>query len=160
MLLGHRTGVLAAAAKGNEPTVWVLTQERCGDYAQAVALAEARGWRYVVKPLSCTRLELPVLLALGASVFGVDRASRAGLQPPWPDVVIGAVRQTESVARWVSAQASPFSVSPTKSSHRRHHVDAGRGGIDQQANSSSSIPASVHARCGPENKAGPSSTAA
>ncbi|MBC7906521.1 MAG: mitochondrial fission ELM1 family protein, partial [Rhodospirillaceae bacterium] len=41
----------------------------------------------------------------GASLLGVDGASRAGLVAPWPRLVIAAGRRTAPVARWIKRQS-------------------------------------------------------
>lgn len=81
--------------------VWVLADDRAGNVAQCVGVAEALGRPYEVKPIRYTRLvRLPNLLR-GASLLGVDAASRAGLAAPWPKLVIAAGRRTAPVARWI-----------------------------------------------------------
>lgn len=88
----------------NEPTLWVLADDRPGNASQALGVAEALGWPFVQKQIAYTALGgLPNLLR-GASLIGVDSASRAGLAPPWPDVVIAAGRRTAPVARWIKKQ--------------------------------------------------------
>jgi mitochondrial fission protein ELM1 len=88
-----------------EPTVWVLADDRAGNVSQATGVAEALGWRFEVKPIAYTwAATLPNGLR-GASLSGLDAASRAGLQAPWPDVVIAAGRRTAPVARWIKRQS-------------------------------------------------------
>ncbi len=88
----------------NEPTLWVLTDDRPGNASQALGVAEALGWPFVQKEIGYTALGgLPNLLR-GARLLGVDGASRERLTPPWPDVVIAAGRRTAPVARWIKKQ--------------------------------------------------------
>lgn len=88
-----------------EPTVWVLADDRAGNVSQATGVAEALGWRFEVKPIAYTLLgALPNGLR-GAGLRGVDKASRAGLTDPWPDIVIAAGRRTAPIARWIKRQS-------------------------------------------------------
>lgn len=81
--------------------VWVLADDRAGNVAQCLGVAEALGRPFAVKSIRYGRLvRLPNLLR-GASLIGLDRDSRAGLQAPWPQLVIAAGRRTAPVARWI-----------------------------------------------------------
>lgn len=44
-------------------------------------------------------------LLLGASLLSVRRDTARSLQPPWPDLVIGASRRSVPVARWIRARS-------------------------------------------------------
>ena len=86
------------------PLVWVLADDRAGNVAQALGVAEALGWPFERKNLSYTRLAgLPNALR-GASLLGVAESCRGALSPPWPDLVIAAGRRTAPVARWIRRQ--------------------------------------------------------
>jgi len=79
----------------------VLADERPGNLNQALAVAEALAWPFVVKPLRYGPLaRLPNGL-LGASLLGLTKATRAALAPPWPELVIAAGRRAAPVARWL-----------------------------------------------------------
>lgn len=83
------------------PRTWVLADDRPGNVNQALAVAEALGWPFLVKTIRYGPLaRLPNGL-LGASVLGLTAAARAGLAPPWPGLVIAAGRRTAPVARWL-----------------------------------------------------------
>lgn len=83
------------------PRTWVLADDRAGNVAQALGVAEALGWPFERKDLGYDRwARLPNALR-GASLLGVTAAGRAGLAPPWPDLVIAAGRRTAPVARWL-----------------------------------------------------------
>lgn len=87
------------------PLVWVLADDRAGNVAQALGVAEALGSPFVRKDIRYDRLaRLPNLLR-GASLLGVTAESRAMLAPPWPDLVIAAGRRTAPVARWIRRQS-------------------------------------------------------
>lgn len=88
-----------------EPSVWVLADDRAGNVSQAQGVAEALGWPFQVKHIPYTATAgLPNILR-GRSLIGVERSARAGLAPPWPDVVIAAGRRTAPVARWIKARS-------------------------------------------------------
>ena len=83
------------------PLIWVLKDERPGTGNQALGIADALVMPYEVKSLEYGPLgRLPNLL-LGASLRCLTLATRAGIVPPWPDVVISAGRRGASVARYI-----------------------------------------------------------
>jgi mitochondrial fission protein ELM1 len=89
----------------SQPQIWVLTDNRAGNVAQALGVAEALGRPFTVKDVHYTPLaKLPSAL-LGASLLGLTGESRAGFTAPWPDLVIAAGRRTASVARWIKKQS-------------------------------------------------------
>ena len=103
--------------------VWVLTDNRPGTATQALAVAEHLGRPFVEKRLTYDGLaRLPNILR-GASLVGVDDATRASLAAPWPDVVIGAGRRAAGfragglLTRW----RLPRSGLPRRSSARVQH---------------------------------------
>lgn len=83
--------------------VWVLCDTVTGHRRQAVAIAEAVGWRYVSKRLHYNMLSKLPNAMLGASFRGLRDMERIGLQPPWPELVIAAGRKTAPVARAIRA---------------------------------------------------------
>jgi len=88
-------------AISSEPQAWLLFDDRAGNRAQCEGVAAALGVAVDVKKLAYGWLgNLPNGL-LGASFAGLTSASRAGLMPPWPDIVIAAGRRTASVARQI-----------------------------------------------------------
>lgn len=88
-----------------EPTVWVLADDRAGHVSQAMGVAEALGWKFDVKAIGYTLWSALPNALRGAGLTGVDRASRAGLAGPWPDIVIAAGRRTAPIARWIKQQS-------------------------------------------------------
>lgn len=93
-----------------QPLIWVLTDDRAGNVAQAMGVAEAlerefsRG--FVAKPIRYNPLaRLPNALT-GASLIGLAPESRMALTAPWPDVVIAAGRRTAPAARWIKRNAN------------------------------------------------------
>lgn len=89
------------AASGRLPVVWVLADDRAGNVAQCLGVAEALGLPFILKQVRYTGAgSLPNVLR-GARLIGVAAESRAALVPPWPDLVIAAGRRTAPVARWL-----------------------------------------------------------
>ena len=88
-------------------SIWVLTDDRAGNVAQALGVAEAlrdiAGKPFTTKGIRYTPLaKLPLQ---GASLLGLTSESRMSLAPPWPQLVIGAGRRTAPVARWIKRQS-------------------------------------------------------
>ena len=97
-------------AEGEVRDVWVLADDRAGNVAQCMGVAEALGRPFTVKQIRYDRLgRLPNLLR-GAGLLGITSESRAGLTAPWPKVVIAAGRRTAPVARWIKRQCGAFLV--------------------------------------------------
>ena len=83
----------------------MLADDRPGNVNQALAVAEALAWPFLVKPIRYGPFaRLPNRL-LGASLLGLTEAARAALAPPWPELVIAAGRRTAPVARWLKRRA-------------------------------------------------------
>ncbi|MBI5163059.1 MAG: mitochondrial fission ELM1 family protein [Magnetospirillum sp.] len=88
--------------------VWVLADDRAGNVAQGLGVAEALGLPFLVKDIRYGRLgRLPNPLR-GASRIGLTAESAALLTSPWPRLVIAAGRRTAPVARWIKRQSGAF----------------------------------------------------
>ncbi len=89
--------------------LWILAGPKAGDTAQlrvlAAALRERKRWRVAEKPLAFRAYELLLHIPSRPTVAGLDRKSRQGLEPPWPDLVLTAGRRNELVARWIKARS-------------------------------------------------------
>jgi hypothetical protein len=70
-----------------------------------LSLAEALGWPFESKRLVHNALHVIPNLVLGASRVTLDRRRSDPLEPPWPDLVIGASRRSAPVARWIKKQS-------------------------------------------------------
>lgn len=88
----------------NMEDVWVLADDRAGNVAQALGVAEALGRPFLVKDIRYDRWGAAHNLFRGVSLRGVAAAARQALVPPWPRLVIAAGRRTAPVARWLKAQ--------------------------------------------------------
>ncbi|MBX3707687.1 MAG: mitochondrial fission ELM1 family protein [Pseudomonadales bacterium] len=83
---------------------WALIGPKQGDNAQVRALAAALAERGVVvdeRVLAYRSGELLVHALPVPVLAGARSGTRAALAPPWPDLVIGAGRRSEPVARWI-----------------------------------------------------------
>lgn len=93
------------SAPSASPRVWALIDDRPGNNAQVLGVAQALGWSFEDKEVRYTPFaRLPNMLR-GATLAGVSDESRASLSAPWPDVVIAAGRRSAPVARWIKAQS-------------------------------------------------------
>lgn len=90
---------------GSVPRSWVLVDERPGTAAQSLAVADALAIPFDRKPIRFAKTATLPNVLLGATSAGVDRVSRDGLVPPWPDLVIAAGRRSAPVARWIKRMA-------------------------------------------------------
>jgi hypothetical protein len=89
---------------GAAPRIWALLDDRPGDRSQVLGVLEALGLPFEQRHLGfALPARLPNVL-LGATLRGLDRASRACLVPPWPDLVVAAGRRSAPVARWLKRQ--------------------------------------------------------
>jgi mitochondrial fission protein ELM1 len=84
--------------------VWVLSDPRAGTAAQALGIAERVGAAFrTVRlswgPLARLPMPLPTLAGLGA-------AAKAGIVPPWPQLVISAGRRSAPVALWLAGKGA------------------------------------------------------
>lgn len=88
-----------------QPKVWILLADRAGGNGQLISLAEALGWPFERKAMVYNGLNRCPNILLGATLASARRASADQLQPPWPDLVIGASRRSVPVARWIRQQS-------------------------------------------------------
>jgi mitochondrial fission protein ELM1 len=86
------------------PRIWVLLGHRTGDNNQLLALAEALKLPFETRTLRFNLLRAAHPL-LGASLLSLRRDSRRGLEPPWPDLVIGIGWRSVPVARWIKRRS-------------------------------------------------------
>jgi uncharacterized protein len=88
-----------------EPKVWILLADRAGGNGQLISLAEALGWPYERKTIAYNWLNRCPNILLGATLATARPNAANQLQPPWPEVVIGASRRSVPVARWIRKQS-------------------------------------------------------
>jgi mitochondrial fission protein ELM1 len=85
----------------------VLASPHAGDNTQLLALAGALGIPFEVKRFRYRFWQTPTRLMLGATRAGLDMQASSPLDPPWPDLIIGAGRATEAIAFWIRTHANP-----------------------------------------------------
>jgi mitochondrial fission protein ELM1 len=88
------------------PRVWVLLADRAGGNGQLISLAKALGWPYEAKTIAYNWLNRCPNLLLGATLASVQQQRSNSLEPPWPDLVVGASRRSAPVARWIRRQSA------------------------------------------------------
>lgn len=79
----------------------MLDAYRAGEQSQLLALAEALGWPFEIKPMRHRALGAPFNLLRGTGLCSITRTSAAALAPPWPEMVIAAGMRNEPVCRWI-----------------------------------------------------------
>ena len=88
-----------------QPSIWVLLDDRAGNRSQCLGVAGALGLPFEVRELSYTALAgLPNVIK-GASFLGLATESISALTPPWPDMVIAAGRRTAGAARAIKRRS-------------------------------------------------------
>ncbi len=89
----------------SEADVWVLLDDRAGNRAQALGVAENLDVPFKTIEIRYGPLiKLPNLI-LGATLMGVSGATKNLLKAPWPKLIIAAGRRTAPVARWIKRQS-------------------------------------------------------
>lgn len=87
------------------PVIWVLADDRAGNVAQCVGVAERLGVPFEVKDIRYNIFaKLPNWL-LGTSLSGATEETQSTITPPWPDMVIAAGRRTAPIARYIKKQS-------------------------------------------------------
>ncbi|PHS79745.1 MAG: nucleoside-diphosphate sugar epimerase [Rhodospirillaceae bacterium] len=81
--------------------VWLLIDDRAGNKAQVMGVAQALGGACTVKTIAYNTLARLPNLMLGTSFKTLDTLSRKDLVEPWPDLVIAAGRRTAPIAQHI-----------------------------------------------------------
>ena len=88
-----------------DKTIWVLADDRAGNTAQALGVAEAFAKNPEVKTVRYTRsVVLPNVLR-GASALGVTAETVAGLTEPFPNVAVAAGRRAAPLLRFLKKKS-------------------------------------------------------
>lgn len=88
-----------------KPTIWVLADDRAGNRAQALGVAEKLGLPFEIKEIRYNLLAgLPNLL-LGNDFRGLDTKKSSPLAAQWPQMVIAAGRRTAPIARAIKKRS-------------------------------------------------------
>ena len=99
----------AVVATGDPPSTgrrtWLMLGDKAGDNAQVRIVADGLGWPYQLKELV---FHTPYVLGkprFRTSLYHVDQARSAPLEPPWPDLILTVGRRPSMAALWVKEQA-------------------------------------------------------
>jgi mitochondrial fission protein ELM1 len=85
-----------------QPLVWLLMGNRAGDNNQLLALADALGFPFETKQLAYNSLRHLPYVRRSVAILAPD--SRALIQSPWPDLVMGVGHGSVPVARYIRRQ--------------------------------------------------------
>lgn len=108
------------AMRSRRSRIWLLLSNRVGDNNQLFALAKALGHRFEVKDLRFNQRRKVPLLRSGLAI--VSPESRQLIEPPWPELVIGAGYPAVEVARYIRRQSGGAT--------RIVHIGNARGNIE------------------------------
>lgn len=87
--------------------IWVLIDDRAGNTAQSLGVAEALGEPFIEKPVVYSGAARLPNLVRGVSLLGCVPETRATLmRGGWPRLVVAAGRRLAPVARWVKHAAA------------------------------------------------------
>jgi mitochondrial fission protein ELM1 len=86
------------------PRTWLVLGDKAGDNAQVRIIADALGWPYEVKGLVFRAPYVVGKPRFRTSLYHVDRARSAPLEPPWPDLILTVGRRPSMAALWVKEQ--------------------------------------------------------
>ena len=87
-------------------TIWVVADDRAGNTAQSLGVAEVTGMDVVIKNIRYTPfVRLPNFLR-GKSLLGLTKESEKVLSPPFPDYAVAAGRRAAPALRWIKKQSN------------------------------------------------------
>jgi mitochondrial fission protein ELM1 len=93
-----------ARAAWPAPRTWLILGDKAGDNAQVRIVADALGWPYVLKELVFHAPYIVGKPRFRASLYHLDRARSAPLEPPWPELILTVGRRPSMAALWVKEQ--------------------------------------------------------
>ena len=86
--------------------IWVLADDRAGNTAQALGVAEAFSANPEIKTVRYTKAVVLPNILRGASLLGATAETAAGLKEPFPDVAIAAGRRAAPLLRYVKRKSN------------------------------------------------------
>lgn len=89
-----------------EKTIWVFTDNRAGNNAQALGVAESTGYDFEIKRVEYTKAAVLPNFLRGSSTIGIARETLEQLQPPFPDFIIAAGRRAAPLARFIKKRSN------------------------------------------------------
>lgn len=88
-----------------DKTIWVLADDRAGNTAQALGVAEAFVKNPEIKKVRYTRSVVLPNVVRGASTLGVTAETVAGLTEPFPDIAVAAGRRAAPLLRYIKKKS-------------------------------------------------------
>jgi mitochondrial fission protein ELM1 len=88
----------------NFPRIWVFPGNRPGDDAQIYALAEEMRLPFETRPMAYNWRFWLAKAHRQVGLESLTEQARAGLRPPWPDLILCAAKHSVPAARWVREQ--------------------------------------------------------
>ena len=88
-----------------DKTIWVLADDRAGNTAQALGVAEAFAEHPEIKTVRYTKAVVLPNVLRGASTLGATAETVAGLTGPFPDVAVAAGRRAAPLLRYLKKQS-------------------------------------------------------
>lgn len=88
-----------------DKTIWVLADDRAGNTAQALGVAEAFAGNLETKKVRYTKAVVLPNVLRGASALGVTAETVAELKEPFPDVAIAAGRRAAPLLRYIKKKS-------------------------------------------------------
>lgn len=86
--------------------IWVLTDDRAGNNAQALGVAESTGFAVETKRVYYTKCAVLPNFLRGATTLGVARETLNEIKPPYPDFVVVAGRRAAPLARYIKKKSA------------------------------------------------------
>lgn len=86
--------------------IWVLTDDRAGNNAQALGVAESTGFDAETKRVYYTKCAALPNFLRGATTLGIARETLNEIKPPYPDFVIAAGRRAAPLARYIKKKSA------------------------------------------------------
>ncbi len=96
---------MSAGPAAPAPRTWLLLGDKLGDNAQVQRVVDALGWPAETKHLVFRPRYRSGKPRFAASLRHLDRRASAGLEPPWPELIITIGRRPAMVALWVRQQS-------------------------------------------------------
>ena len=88
-----------------QKTLWVLADDRAGNTAQSLGVAEASGLETEIKNVRYTKTVVLPNVLRGASTLGVTKETVDGLTAPFPDVAVAAGRRAAPLLRYLKKKS-------------------------------------------------------
>jgi mitochondrial fission protein ELM1 len=96
-------------AQPTTPRIWRVLGDKRGDNGQvervARALEERHGWQSTLRHLEMQPKFVEGKPRVGPTLYHLDLARSAPLEPPWPDLILTSGRRPANAALWIKQQS-------------------------------------------------------